>query len=181
MASNFKLTPINGLYELDSNPHFDSRGSFLNIFSNQDEVFCTHWALRQIAQVNISKTELIGTIRGLHMQSAPHSEAKIVHCIRGKVWDVVVDLRINSTSFRQWHAVELSPLSTTAFLIPEGCAHGFQVLESCSELLYLHSQDWFPDAETGIRWDDPSLAINWPLPVSRISSRDQALPFLNNL
>jgi dTDP-4-dehydrorhamnose 3,5-epimerase len=120
----------------------------------------------------------VGAIRGLHYQAAPYSEAKLVRCLRGRVWDVAVDLRPNSPTYGQWHGVELSPEQANALLVPEGCAHGFQVVQEQSELLYLHSGTWVPEAETGVRWDDPRLKISWPLPVADLSDRDQALPFL---
>ena len=139
------------------------------------------WGDRGIAQVNVSRTEAVGTIRGLHLQAEPHSEAKLVRCLRGRVWDVAVDLRHDSASYGQWHAVELSPEQGKALLIPEGCAHGFQVLEPGSELLYLHSGAWVPEAETGVRFDDPQLAISWPLPPLGMSERDLTLPLLKSL
>ena len=139
------------------------------------------WGDRGIAQVNLSRTEAVGTIRGLHLQAEPHSEAKLVRCLRGRVWDVAVDLRQDSATYGQWHAVELSPDQGNALLIPEGCAHGFQVLEPGSELLYLHSGAWEPEAETGVRWDDPTLAIAWPLPAGGLSERDCSLPRLSDL
>ena len=109
-----------------------------------------------------------------------YTEAKLVRCLRGRVWDVVVDLRPDSVAFGCWHAVELYPDASNALLIPEGCAHGFQVLDPCSELLYLHSGDWIPSAETGVRFDDPQLAISWPLPPVGLSDRDLALPLLES-
>ena len=136
------------------------------------------WGDRRIAQVNLSRTEEVGTIRGLHLQADPHSEAKLVRCLKGRVWDVAVDLRRDSSTYQQWHGLELSPLQGNALLIPEGCAHGFQVLEPGSELLYLHSGAWVPEAETGVRWDDTQLAIAWPLPVTDLSYRDRSLSFL---
>jgi dTDP-4-dehydrorhamnose 3,5-epimerase len=128
--------------------------------------------------VNLSRTEVVGTVRGLHLQAVPHAEVKLVRALRGRVWDVAVDLRESSSSYGRWHAVELSPEQGNSLLIPEGCAHGFQVLEASSELLYLHSGSWVPDAECGIRWDDATLAIDWPNPVVSLSERDQLLPFL---
>ena len=136
------------------------------------------WDDRAIAQVNFSRTEEVGAIRGLHLQAEPHSEAKLVRCLRGRVWDLAVDLRKASTTYGLWHALELSSDQGNALLIPEGCAHGFQVLEPASELLYLHSGVWVPEAETGVRWDDPTLAITWPLPVAALSDRDRNLPML---
>lgn len=178
MPAELRRTPINGVYELYAEPFADHRGAFLNAFRAQEPAFMASWGDRGIAQVNLSRTEAVGTIRGLHRQAPPHSEAKLVRCLRGRVWDVAVDLRTDSSTYGQWHAVELSLDQGKALLIPEGCAHGFQVLEPGSELLYLHSGAWVPEAETGVRWDDPQLAIAWPLPVAALSDRDRNLPFL---
>ena len=179
MAVQFQRTPLNGVFELHAEAFADHRGAFFNAFRAQEQVFKSTWGHRGIAQVNLSRTEAVGTIRGLHLQAEPHSEAKLVRCLRGRVWDLAVDLRTDSTTFGQWHALELSPEKCNALLIPEGCAHGFQVLEPSSELLYLHSGFWVPEAETGIRWDDPKLGIQWPKPPSHMSERDKMLPFLN--
>jgi dTDP-4-dehydrorhamnose 3,5-epimerase len=178
MPAELRRTPINGAFELISQPFADHRGAFLNAFRGQEPAFMGAWGDRGIAQVNLSRTEAVGTIRGLHLQAEPHSEAKLVRCLRGRVWDVAVDLRHDSASYSHWHAVELSPEQGNALLIPEGCAHGFQVLEPGSELLYLHSGSWEPKAETGVRWDDPQLSIAWPLPLTALSDRDRDLPFL---
>ena len=171
--------PIDGFFELRSVPFTDERGMFLNAFRGSDCPFARTWGNRPIYQVNISRSNSVGTVRGIHLQSMPHSEAKLIRCIRGRVWDVVVDLRPYSVTFAHWHAVELSSGAANALIIPEGCAHGFQVLEAFSELLYIHSGVWVPEAETGVRFDDPQLAIPWPLPPHGLSVRDLALPFLD--
>ena len=178
MAVELFSTPLEGVWELHSQPFQDHRGAFLNAFRLQEPVFQQVWGDRPIAQVNLSRTEVVGTVRGLHLQAVPHAEAKLVRALRGRVWDVAVDLRESSYTYGRWHAVELSPEQGNALLIPEGCAHGFQVMEAASELLYLHSGSWVPDAEHGIRWDDATLAIDWPIPVASLSERDQLLPFL---
>jgi dTDP-4-dehydrorhamnose 3,5-epimerase len=178
MPAELRRTPINGVFELLVQPFADHRGAFLNAFRSQELAFMCSWGDRGIAQVNLSRTEAVGTIRGLHLQAHPHSEAKLVRCLRGRVWDVAVDLRLDSATYGQWHALELSPDQGNALLVPEGCAHGFQVLEAGSELLYLHSRAWEPGAETGVRLDDPQLAVAWPLPAQGLSERDKALPFL---
>jgi len=181
MTTELNRTPIQGVFELDSKRFTDDRGAFVNAFRAQELAFLSSWGDRGIAQVNLSRTEAVGTIRGLHLQSKPFSEAKLIRCLRGRVWDVAVDLRQASTTFGQWYAMELCSQKSTALVIPEGCAHGFQVLEPGSELLYLHSGSWKPEAETGVRWDDPQLAIAWPLPPQGLSARDQALPLLESL
>ena len=181
MPTEAHSTPIHGVLELVGQPFADHRGAFLNGFRAQEPAFAQAWGARSIAQVNLSCTDLVGTVRGLHLQAPPHSEAKLVRCLRGRVWDVALDLRPGSLSWGQWHAVELSPVAANALLIPEGCAHGFQVLEPGSELLYLHSGAWVPEAETGVRFDDPALAIAWPLPPQGLSDRDLVLPLLESL
>jgi len=181
MATELITTLLNGVVELRGAPFLDDRGAFLNTFRRQDPIYVQVWAPRPITQVNLSRTEQVGSVRGLHLQAAPHSEAKIVRCLRGRVWDVAVDLRRESSSYGQWHAVELSREAANALLIPEGCAHGFQVLEARSELLYLHSGSWVPEAETGVRFDDPQLAIPWPLQPLGLSERDLALPLLESV
>jgi len=173
-------TPINGVFELLSEPFVDARGAFLNAFRAQEESFDSSWGKRLIAQVNLSRNEIVGTIRGLHLQVPPHSEAKLVRCLKGRVWDVAVDLRPDSVTFGQWQAVELTPERGNALLIPEGCAHGFQVLEPGSELLYLHSGAWVREAETGVRWDDLMLAVAWPLSPTELSERDRKLPLFSD-
>jgi dTDP-4-dehydrorhamnose 3,5-epimerase len=178
---DLRTTPIAGVVELVGQPFRDRRGAFLNAFRLQEPAFAEIWGQRAIAQVNLSLTKTVGTIRGLHYQAAPHGEAKLVRCLRGRVWDVAVDLRRDSLTYGQWHGVELSPEQANALFIPEGCAHGFQVLAEESELLYLHSGVWVPEAETGVRWHDEQLAIAWPLPVSDLSDRDQSLPLFADL
>jgi dTDP-4-dehydrorhamnose 3,5-epimerase len=181
MPTEVRPTPIAGVLELVGQPFGDHRGAFLNAFRTQEPAFAEAWGDRPIAQVNLSRTEAIGAVRGLHLQAPPHSEAKLVRCLHGRVWDVAIDLRPRSPTHGQWHAVDLSPGAATALLIPEGCAHGFQVLEPGSELLYLHSGAWVPEAETGVRFDDPQLAIRWPLPPQGLSERDLGLPLLESL
>jgi dTDP-4-dehydrorhamnose 3,5-epimerase len=178
MASELRHTPIQGLVELRSHRFADARGTFLNVFRRQEGAFQEAWGNRNIQQINISRTEETGTIRGLHLQAPPYSEAKLVRCLRGRVWDVAVDLRPTSPTHGAWHAVELSPETANALLIPEGCAHGFQVLAAGSELLYVHAGVWRPEAETGVRFNDPRLAIPWPLPPVGISERDLNLALL---
>ncbi len=181
MPTELRRTPIHGVFELGGQPFVDARGAFLNAFRAQEEAFMGSWGDRGIAQVNFSRSEAVGTIRGLHLQAPPHSEAKLVRCLKGMVWDVAVDLRRDSATYGQWHAVELSPERGNALLIPEGCTHGFQVLEPGSELLYLHSDAWVPEAETGVRWNDPQLAVAWPLAATELSERDRNLPLLSEI
>ena len=172
-------TDIAGLFEIGTIPHTDERGFFLNAWRGEEWQSC--WGERPLHQLNISRTERVGALRGLHTQLGPTPEAKLVRCLRGRVWDVAVDLRPGSASFGHWEAVELSQENANAWLIPEGCLHGFQVLEPGSELLYLHSAPYRPEDQLGVRWDDPQLAIAWPLAPVDLSPRDQRLPLLNQL
>lgn len=175
MPSEAVATSLSGVWELRGHCSLDKRGQFLNGFRSRDTAFSCSWGERPIQQVNISCTSRIGTVRGMHLQLNPHSEAKLIRCLRGRVWDVAVDLRPQSNTYGLWHGVELSPSTANALLIPEGCAHGFQVLESDSELLYLHSGSWVPDAESGVHCCDPELAIGWPLAPVGLSERDMSL------
>ena len=181
MSTTVSASAIEGVVELVARPFNDHRGAFLNTFRLDDPPFSELWGNRSVRQVNISRTDEVGSVRGLHLQSPPYAEMKIVRCLRGRVWDVAVDLRPTSATFGHWHAVELSLSSANAIVIPEGCAHGFQALEPLSELFYLHSGAWVPEAETGIRFDDPALGISWPLTPTDLSSRDLALPLLESV
>ena len=164
-------TPIAGMYEAQSRPFRDHRGQFARLFCT-NELAAAHRD-RPIVQINHSLTRSVGAIRGLHFQHPPHAEAKWVRCLAGRVWDVAVDLRRDSATFLGWHAVELDAEAMNAVLIPEGCAHGFQVLAPDSQLLYLHTAPYVPAAEGAVRFDDPRLAIAWPLPVTDVSERDR--------
>lgn len=171
---NVVLTDINGVVVVESEFRVDSRGSFGRLFCRQD--MATILDCRHIVQMNLSRTVAVGTVRGLHFQRPPHAEMKLVRCLRGRVWDVAVDLRRDSTTFLRWHAEELTPENARMLVIPEGCAHGFQVLEPESELLYLHTAAYAADWEGGVTHDEPRLAIDWPLPVTQLSPRDAAFP-----
>ena len=176
METKICTTKIQDLVELYSESFKDERGLFLNAYRSCEPGFKSLWKSRKIAQVNISLTRSVGSIRGLHYQLPPYEEAKLVRCLKGKVWDVAVDLRKKSKTYRCWHAVELSPELSNAILIPEGFAHGFQVLSPNSELLYIHSNIWVKEFERGIRFDSPHLGINWPLKPEAMSNRDLTLP-----
>lgn len=162
--------PIAGVRIVESRVIADPRGEFARLF-DLDLLGEVHGA-RPIVQVNRSLTRQPGTVRGLHYQAAPALEAKWVRCLRGRVFDVAVDLRKGSPTFLKHVAVELSAGQANALFIPEGCAHGFQALEPDSELLYLHTAPYAPLHEGGLRCDDPALAIAWPLPISGLSQRD---------
>ena len=179
MINNIKSTNIENLIEFNSNAFSDNRGLFISAYKAQELIFKNSWGSRKISQINISRTSSVGVVRGLHYQLEPFCDAKIVRCIKGKVWDVAVDLRRDSNTFLQWYSTELSPEKGNALLIPENFAHGFQVLAPNSELLYIHSNIWVKESESGIRYDDPTLAINWPQKPIGMSNRDLSLPFFN--
>lgn len=169
-------TPLPGVMVVTSSPHIDSRGSFARLFCERE--LAGVLGERRIVQINHSRTSTVGAIRGMHFQRLPDAEMKLVRCLKGRVWDVAVDLRADSPTFLKWHAAELAPENARMLVIPEGCAHGFQVLEPESELLYLHTACYTPEAEGGVRHDDPRLGIAWPLPVTDISPRDMGHPLV---
>lgn len=172
-------TTVAGVVIVETLPNRDERGFFYRAFCQQE--LAPVLGSRKIEQINLSHTAKVGTIRGMHFQRSPHAEMKLIRCIQGKVWDVALDLRKNSATYLRWHAVELSAENCNMFVIPEGCAHGFQVLESASELLYLHTASYMPEFEDGVRFDDPSAAIPWPLPVAEISEKDRSYSLLQSV
>jgi len=172
----FLPTPLGGACVVELQQLDDDRGFFARSFCRQE--FEAHGLDPDIAQCNISFNRHRGTLRGLHYQAEPHAEAKLVRCTQGAVWDVIVDLRPGSPSFRRWHAVELSAANRLALYVPKGFAHGFQTLADNSEVLYLMSQFYRPDAARGLRWNDPTLAIKWPLADPQVSDRDGDFPLL---
>lgn len=154
----------------------DQRGVFSRFYCERE--LSSLIGVRRIVQINHSQNIVKGTVRGMHFQRAPHAEMKLVRCIKGRVWDVAVDLRAGSPTVLQWHGEELSAENKRMLVIPEGCAHGFQSLEADSELLYLSTAFFAPEAEGGVACDDPRLRIGWPLPVGGLSGRDQCHPLL---
>lgn len=174
---NIQETAIHGVTVVKASAHSDSRGCFARLYCELE--LAPVIGTRHIVQINHSRTAAVGAIRGMHFQCPPHAEMKLVRCLKGRVWDVAVDLRPKSNTFLKWHAEELSPENAHMMVVPEGCAHGFQVLEPDSELLYLHTAFYTPASEGGVRHDDPKLAIAWPLPLTDISPRDTAHPFID--
>lgn len=178
--SKFKIErlPIDGPAVITSQVHSDPRGVFARLFC-ADEL-AEFLGERSIVNVNFSRTEMKGAVRGLHFQHPPHAEVKFVRCLSGRIFDVVVDLRAGSPTFLQWTGVELSSDQFDMIHVPEGFAHGFQVLTAPAEIVYFCSEYYHPDAEDGLSATDPSLMINWPLEVSQLSERDEALPLLKS-
>jgi dTDP-4-dehydrorhamnose 3,5-epimerase len=169
-------TPIADLVLVESAANKDERGTFSRLFCEKELSFII--GERKIVQINYSCTEKVGSVRGMHFQREPYAEMKLVRCLKGKVWDVAVDLRPNSSSYKLWYAQELSPLNAYMMVIPEGFAHGFQVLEAKSELLYLHTAFYSPENEGRLRHDDPELGIAWQLPVTDISLLDSCHAYM---
>lgn len=174
---NFVETPLVGLYKIERIPIQDSRGFFSRFFCAEE--FKEIGFTSPIAQINQTLTKQKGTARGMHYQCSPHTETKIVTCIRGGVFDVAIDIRKDSPTFLQWHAEILNPESQTGLYIPEGFAHGFQALKEDCELLYIHSAFYQSDAEGALNAIDPKLDIDWPLEITEISERDRKHPMID--
>jgi len=166
----FLPTILNGSFTIQLDPIKDERGWFARYFCKKE--FSSIGHDKEWVQMNHSFTIKKGTIRGMHFQKPPHSEIKLVRCIHGSVYDVVIDLRKDSPTFLNWFGVELSAENKLMMYIPEGFAHGFQTLEDNSGLLYMHTAYYSPEAESGLKFNDPQINISWPLEVSEISLRD---------
>jgi dTDP-4-dehydrorhamnose 3,5-epimerase len=170
----FTQTRIEGAYIVDPQRIEDDRGFFARAWCKKE--FAEHNLKTQIAQVNAGFSPRKGTIRGMHYQRAPHEEVKICRCVMGAIYDVLTDLRPHSATYKEWLAVELTPENGRMLYIPEGCAHGYQTLVDNSELWYFTSQFYAPGYATGVRYNDPVFAIEWPLPVQVISDADRSWP-----
>ena len=172
----FIETPLADLYVIEVEPIEDARGFFARSFCTRE--FRSHGLQHAIAQCNISFNEKPATLRGLHFQAAPYEEAKLVRCTRGAIYDVAVDIRPDSRTYLKWFAVELSPDNRHMIYIPQGFAHGFQTLVEKSEILYFMSEFYHAESARGLRWDDPALAITWPLGNPVISDKDRSYPYI---
>lgn len=175
---NIQNVAIDGIKVVTTHSFQDERGALARLFCEQD--LAPAIGSRRIVQINHSCTASEGTIRGMHYQKAPCAEMKLVRCLKGRVWDVAVDLRRGSPTFLQWYALELSSENALMMVIPEGFAHGFQSLEAYSELLYLHTAGYSPDHEGGVRYNDPTIGVTWPLAVTEVSQRDRSHPLLDS-
>ena len=172
----FTETPLKGSYLVDGDRWGDNRGWFSRVFCRRAFEEIGHD--KEWVQINQSFTEAAGTVRGMHYQRPPHEEIKLVRCIAGAVLDVIVDMRPGSSTYLQWTSAILSRENQRALYIPEGFAHGFQALEDNSELIYCHSEYYAPEAEGGLRFDDPALAIEWDREPINISGRDKGFPLV---
>jgi dTDP-4-dehydrorhamnose 3,5-epimerase len=165
---------IAGAYLIDPERFEDERGFFARTWCPRE--FEKHGLNPRLAQCSISFNKAPWTLRGMHRQVAPHEEAKVVRCTRGAIFDVVLDLRTSSPTYLQWRGIELTAENRRMLYIPEGCAHGFQTLESDSEVLYQISEFHHPESARGVRWDDPTFGIRWPSQPSVVSERDRTYP-----
>jgi len=175
----FTELKLPGVYRIDLEKKSDHRGFFARAYCHNE--YKNHGLRTEWLQMNHTLTSRKGTVRGLHFQRQPAVEAKVVRCIKGAVFDVVVDLRHASPTFGKWVSAELTDTNRSMLYIPEGCAHGFQTLEPETELLYMHSTVYTPECEGGVLYSDPQLEISWPLPVSETSERDQRHPLLKEI
>ena len=170
----FGQTSLPGVLTIELDAKADERGFFARTFC--EEAFASAGLAFRPVQINLSHNPCALTLRGMHHQAAPHGESKVVQCVRGRVFDVAVDLRPDSPSYRNWFSLELAPAMRRMLFIPEGCAHGFLTLEDDSDVLYLMGHGYVPDAQRGVRWDDPAFGIGWPAPPRLLSPRDAAFP-----
>ena len=167
----FQQTPLGGAFLVELDLLQDERGFFARSFCRQE--FEAQGLNPCVAQCNVSFNRTRGTLRGLHFQAAPHAEAKLVRCTQGAIWDVIVDLRRESPTYRRWYGVELSAANRRALYAPEGVAHGFQTLADDSEILYLMSAAYRAEAARGVPWNDPAFGIAWPIANPTMSERDR--------
>lgn len=172
----FTETTLPGAYLVTPAPRRDSRGWFMRTFDKRafaDIGFAGEWV-----QMNHSLTRQAGAVRGMHYQRPPVAEIKLVRCVAGRVFDVLVDVRTNSPTFLRWYGVELSAETGQMLYVPEGVAHGFQTLTTDCQMVYSHSAEYAPDHEGAVRYDDPRVGITWPMPVTDLSARDASHPLL---
>jgi len=171
----FNETPLSGAYCIEVEKSHDERGFFARTWCERE--FAERGLTTAIKQCNISFNKERGILRGLHYQEAPYGEVKIVRCTKGAIFDVIVDLRRDSATFRNWYGLELNEKKRSMLYIPEGFAHGFQTLSNETEVFYQMSQFYVPESARGVRWNDPAFGIEWPETEKRIlSERDQQYP-----
>ena len=170
----FNAAGLEGAWVVELERREDERGFFARSWSPTE--FAAHGLNPGLVECDVSFNHRRGTIRGLHYQVAPHEQAKLVRCTAGAIWDCIVDLRPDSPTRTRWAAFELSAENRRALYVPEGFAHGFQTLVDGAEVAYQMTSVHAPEAERGVRWDDPAFGIEWPEPVSLISARDGGFP-----
>ena len=170
----FKETGIAGSMIIEPNPHEDNRGRFMRAWCTRE--FAGHGLNFLPVQANMGFSLRKGTVRGMHFQQEPAPEAKLVRCTRGAMFDVMIDLRQESPSFGKWYGAELTAENGRMLFVPERCAHGYQTLEDCTEMYYMTSQFYTPEAAGGVRFDDPAFGIQWPLEPTAVSEQDRNWP-----
>lgn len=170
----FRETKISGVFEIELDRKPDERGFFARTWCREE--FGEHGLNPELAQCSISYNAKKGTLRGMHFQSAPHTEAKLVRCTQGSIFDVAIDLRPSSPTYTQWVGSNLSAENRNMLYIPEGCAHGFLTLEDHAEVLYFISEFYHPESSHGFRWNDPSFGVKWPGDPLVMSDRDRQYP-----
>ncbi|RJQ42903.1 MAG: dTDP-4-dehydrorhamnose 3,5-epimerase [Nitrospiraceae bacterium] len=170
----FKETRLKGAFIIEPERFDDERGFFARTWCRNE--FGKHGLNTSLVQCNISFNKKSGTLRGMHFQSAPHPEIKLVRCTRGAVYDVIIDLRQDSETYKQWLSVELTEDNRAMLYIPEGFAHGFLTLGDNTELFYQMSEFYHPECAGGVRWNDPAFSVQWPAEVRVISGRDRDYP-----
>ncbi len=166
----FSQLDIQGVFVIDAEPHEDLRGLFARLFCREE--FSSAGLPTDFVQFSTSYNQRRGTLRGMHLQAAPHEECKLVRCTSGCIYDVALDLRRESLTYGKWRAVELSQSNRRSVLIPAGVAHGFQTLTDGAEVLYHMTEFYHPDLSRGVRWNDPSFAIEWPIATPIVAPRD---------
>lgn len=172
----FAQTPLAGGYLIELEPHVDPRGMFARAFCAWE--FAAAGLETAFVQANISSNVAAGTLRGLHFQREPHAEVKLVRCIKGAVYDVIVDMREDSATRYRWFGAELSEANGLAMYVPKGFAHGYQTLTDGASVFYFVSAFYAPEAEGGLRFDDPRLTIRWPRAVTELSAKDATWPLI---
>jgi dTDP-4-dehydrorhamnose 3,5-epimerase len=170
----FTETPLKDAYIIEIEPKTDERGMFARAFCQRE--FEEHGLRTDIVQCNVSRNVSKGTLRGMHYQLAPFAEVKMVRCVRGAVYDIIVDIRPGSPTYLKWFGVELTADNRTMLYVPEGFAHGYQALTDDSEVFYMVTQFYAPDFERGIRWNDSLFRIEWPLSDPIVSAKDGTHP-----
>ena len=170
----FEETKLQGVFEIQLEPRPDERGFFARAWCRTE--FEAHGLNPGLVQCNVSFNSRKGTLRGMHYQQNPHPEAKLIRCTRGALYDVILDLRKCSATYKQWLGVVLTASNRKMLYVPEGCAHGFLTLEDETEVHYQMSEFYYPKLARGVRWDDPAFRIAWPDEVNVISERDRTYP-----
>ena len=170
----FKELPLKDSFLISLKKNHDDRGFFSRLYCNNE--FNKKINNFTICQINNSLSYSKGTLRGIHLQKEPMSEQKLVRCISGSIWDLIIDLRINSKTFGKWHAEELTSKNRKMLFVPKGFGHGFISLLDNSEIIYFVSERYNPNCEIGIRWNDPTFNIKWPMKPNIVSKKDSSLP-----